>query len=370
MIIQGLKLQEDEKHDDDSVGRSALAETLQDVGTLQLLDLDTRPTFVLDLTPEGPSWERYPRLVYSNASLDNSPALKDILAAAFPETAALNRTGNEFTKWATAPQLGHSCSDPSFAYLNHTWTALTAKQRWRVINGCQDPSRRAMPRAQRRWSGVASEYSQDVTDSVFSLEASASAGELESISDRSSALVPSFDWRRALVRNGISPHIQVFLEADWASTPLGPMSSWSPQLQLLTYLVMIDPNPAVLLWGEELTLIYNEACIHIVGEEKYPGVVGSTFAGTFPEIFAVPEMKRFYEGIYARGRLTGQTTKLESQKHFLASADGLEERYFCYSFFPIEDGSGSVAGFYEPCYENTKQVLLKSRIDTVRKVEG
>ena len=146
------------------------------------------------------------------------------------------------------------------------------------------------------------------------------------------------------------------------------MAGWPPQLQLLTYLVMIDPNPAIVLWGNSLTLIYNEAFIPIVGRNKYPEVVGKSFRQTFPEVFAVPEMMKFYDGIFARARLTGQTTRLESQKHFLLQPNGLEERYFCYSYLPVQDSTGKVVGFYEPCVENTSDILSHRRHETVRAV--
>lgn len=46
---------------------------------------------------------------------------------------------------------------------------------------------------------------------------------------------------------------------DWASTPLGPIESWGPSLRTAVGMMLRNPLPIVLLWGEEGVMIYNDA---------------------------------------------------------------------------------------------------------------
>jgi hypothetical protein len=77
--------------------------------------------------------------------------------------------------------------------------------------------------------------------------------------------VPNYDWTSESPFR-ISPHAAWARSSiDWASTPLGPMSSWSSQLRSITNLVMQDPRPAVVFYGPDLIMIYNEAEIELLG---------------------------------------------------------------------------------------------------------
>jgi hypothetical protein len=68
----------------------------------------------------------------------------------------------------------------------------------------------------------------------------------------------------------MSEHVAFARTVDWASTPLGPMDKWSVQFREIVNLLMRNPHPASLFWGEELTMLYNEAYrIEVVGN-KHP----------------------------------------------------------------------------------------------------
>ncbi|TVY43257.1 hypothetical protein LSUB1_G000910 [Lachnellula subtilissima] len=43
-------------------------------------------------------------------------------------------------------------------------------------------------------------------------------------------------------------HVRFFASADWAATPLGPLSTWSAALRLQTFAVMSDSQAGCLYW--------------------------------------------------------------------------------------------------------------------------
>ncbi|MDO7844128.1 PAS domain S-box protein [Sphingomonas immobilis] len=52
---------------------------------------------------------------------------------------------------------------------------------------------------------------------------------------------------------------------DWAATPLGPIESWGPSLRHTVGLMLRNPVPLVLLWGEAGIMIYNDAYADFAG---------------------------------------------------------------------------------------------------------
>src|SRR5271156_5200058 len=62
---------------------------------------------------------------------------------------------------------------------------------------------------------------------------------------------------------------------DWASTPLGPIESWSKELITIVNLTLASPSPARCMWGAEFILIYNDAYRSIPGP-RHPFALGKS----------------------------------------------------------------------------------------------
>ena len=58
-----------------------------------------------------------------------------------------------------------------------------------------------------------------------------------------------FDILSPRPRLEISDHIRYFLDFDWASTELGPISSWSIELRRMCNFLMTDPRATAMYWG-------------------------------------------------------------------------------------------------------------------------
>lgn len=54
-------------------------------------------------------------------------------------------------------------------------------------------------------------------------------------------------------------HLQNILDNDWESTPLKYLSSWPPELLQICQIVLLDPQPRLLLLGDDRRIFYNEA---------------------------------------------------------------------------------------------------------------
>jgi hypothetical protein len=101
----------------------------------------------------------------------------------------------------------------------------------------------------------------------------------------SKKLRKAFDWTRDAAPEDLTA-FQKFLRADivWENSPLGPMNQWPDQLRQMVLLIVADPNPAVVYWGDSQAIVYNEAYIPLIGE-KHPGLQGQDpRVGGFAEI--------------------------------------------------------------------------------------
>ena len=75
---------------------------------------------------------------------------------------------------------------------------------------------------------------------------------------------------------------------DWASTPLGPVSSWSQSLRTTAGIVMESRNPMFLFWGPELVNLYNDGFLPILGE-KHPAAMGQRAEECWSEAWPIVE---------------------------------------------------------------------------------
>jgi hypothetical protein len=103
---------------------------------------------------------------------------------------------------------------------------------------------------------------------------------LKSMMQRSSP----HDWTASIRPRKLSDHIMFLRNFNWASTPLGAIDTWSPQLRLMVNLITVDPNPAVLFWGHTLAGIYNENYVPFL-HDKHPKSLGEPYHKTWVSHF-------------------------------------------------------------------------------------
>ena len=75
-------------------------------------------------------------------------------------------------------------------------------------------------------------------------------------------------------------------EMDWSKTPLGPIESWPQSLKTSILLTLNSRYPMFVWWGRELTNLYNDAYIPMLGA-RHPRALGQPAARVWAEIWDV-----------------------------------------------------------------------------------
>lgn len=146
----------------------------------------------------------------------------------------------------------------------------------------------------------------------------------------------------------------VVASINWADSPLGPMEAWPESLKTTVALALSSNFPISLAWGSERIQIYNDGYWPICGE-KHPYAMGQDFRECWYS--AWPVIGDAFDQATA-----GEAAFLVNQRMFLDRNGYLEETFFTFSFSPIRDASGKVAGLFHPVTELTAQSLAERRL--------
>ncbi|HET7456467.1 MAG TPA: PAS domain-containing protein [Gemmatimonadaceae bacterium] len=140
---------------------------------------------------------------------------------------------------------------------------------------------------------------------------------------------------------------------DWTSTPIGPVERWPSSLRTIAATVVAAGFPSIVLWGEELIQIYNDAYVPIIGA-KHPRALGRGNAEVWPEVWHINGP------IYERVR-RGETVDVRDERFPLARGrDGsTEDVYLSLSYSPVLDDAGTVGGVFITMFETTSRVVAE-----------
>ncbi|MFC7380484.1 PAS domain-containing protein [Brevundimonas sp. GCM10030266] len=136
---------------------------------------------------------------------------------------------------------------------------------------------------------------------------------------------------------------------DWSTSSVGVPDAWPQQLQTLVSIVLGSIQPMFVVWGPDGALIYNDAYSEILAA-KHPAAMGRPFLEVWSEIKSdlIPIVQRAY---------AGQPVHMADIELHMLRRGYLEEAHFAFSYTPIRDTEGLVAGFFCACTETTAQVL-------------
>jgi PAS domain S-box-containing protein len=349
---------------------------LSNIGIIELLDHDPRPTFVIDLA-ESPNTEPDSlHIIFANVALRSVPTLLHLIQPeslpSSPRPAFL-----DFHQWLLR---GEKASDFSFGLVK--WTASTVRSTLRIVSGTyeidDDDAKNELSKSPlvAKSTGSFSPRKDEAQDYFGTTrlpdpdEMEAKTIMLQSEIRTPSELQPAsinpadigfFDWTRLPNTANLPKHVQLAKSVDWASTALGPMEDWSPDLRQMCNLIMASPHPAAMYWGPDLVAIYNEAYVLLAGK-KHPQLMGQSYSVAWVEIWDA------LKGVFESAISTGQATMKEDDMLFLNRSNYLEETYFSWSIIPIVTADGSVCGLYNPAFEKTKRKIAERRMLTLREV--
>ena len=443
----------------DGGGKPSAVQILNEVGVIELLEQDERPTFILDLGEQSNYEPGNLQIIYANASLRASPTTLEMISGRAGQVSpGLTATTvfSDFKAWSMSYVKDHESLDvalPSFFYAGATWTSCSLRKRFRVIKSNTDsvkaglvsnPPSMGIPSSsslgiereslisplidrihdaeeepqdyfgnarvsapvedhrsstgthQRSMSGQNHEpgrhplvnqkastrtgrhdlpiRSTPKPDSATSsphisrngeaILRAACAGDLDYFELHPQSEPGFFDWTRLPNSPALPRHIRFTRSIDWASTPLGPIEGWAPELRSMCNLIMASPHPAAMYWGPELIAIYNEAYILLAGQ-KHPRLMGQSYRDAWAEIWDS------VEGVFHNATTTGQATMKDDDCLFIQRAfeEGrLEETYFSWSIIPLVGSDGSVVGLYNPAFEKTRRKVAERRMLTLREL--
>ncbi|CAA9961490.1 Aerobic respiration control sensor protein arcB [Pyrenophora teres f. maculata] len=381
--------------------KEAALEILHTSSLAQLLDQDNRPTFVLNMDDyaKGSGVPIQP-IFYNTALMEQEQLLCKITKAPAddPNSRSGGATHEEFRIWATVISRFSDSRDIfpiTIEYQDFLWLGICIHPKWRIISAHAifynkdipqgDPLSASAPRLEREGHGeltddmkkaLASaeaipthEIIKDVQQPKFppvSLGLSLGQGSKNARSYSISSVTLSTpdstvpDWTVPHPRGVLSEHLQFVRSIDWAKTPLGAMKRWSIQFREIVCLVMRNPHPSSVFWGEDLTMLYNEAYRDDVTGDKHPALMGTGFSGPFGEMWhAVGPIIR-------ECARTGHAQLTHNQPLPIMRYGYMEESFFTWSFVPVFGGTDRVLGFYLNAFDTTIESISSRRMELLR----
>jgi PAS domain S-box-containing protein len=143
---------------------------------------------------------------------------------------------------------------------------------------------------------------------------------------------------------------------NWSATPLGAPENWPQSLKTSLSILLNSKFPMFLWWGKDLICFYNDAYRPSLGlEGKHPFILGMNAKDAWTEIW--PIIKPLIDQVLAGGEATWS----EDQLIPIFRNGKIEDVYWTFSYSPVKDEEGKVAGVMVICSETTQKVLnLKS----------
>jgi PAS domain S-box-containing protein len=144
---------------------------------------------------------------------------------------------------------------------------------------------------------------------------------------------------------------RLFRQHDWSGSPLGAPDQWPASLRSVAQLMLGSAFPMFVAWGPKLAMVYNAGYAEILGT-KHPAALGQPFYEVWSEIKGdiVPLVSR---------ALSGEPFFMENLPLRMRRRGYDEDTWFTFSYSPVLDDAGSIAGIYCACTETTRMVLAE-----------
>jgi signal transduction histidine kinase len=146
---------------------------------------------------------------------------------------------------------------------------------------------------------------------------------------------------------------------DWTGTTIGPRETWPHSLTTILRIMVTSRYQMWMAWGKDLTVFYNDAYTPTLGV-KHPSALGLPANQVWHEIW--PDIGPRIESVMR----TGEATWDEALLLFLERSGYPEETYHTFSYSPLPDDDGNVAGMLCVVMEETQRVIGERRVATLR----
>ncbi len=134
---------------------------------------------------------------------------------------------------------------------------------------------------------------------------------------------------------------------DWSNSPLGVPETWPQSLRAIVALLLHSKFPMFVAWGKDLGFLYNDPYAEILGA-KHPRSLGARFYDIWSEIW--PDISPLIDTA-----LSGEATYREDLPLVMNRKGYDEQTWFTFSYSPVRDESGQIAGMFCACTETTER---------------
>ena len=143
---------------------------------------------------------------------------------------------------------------------------------------------------------------------------------------------------------------------DWSQTPVGDPETWPQSLRTTLSIILNSRFPMFLWWGPDLLCFYNDAYRPSLGRNgKHPYILGMKAETAWTEIWDTIDP-------LIKSVLDGGDVWMEDQLIPIYRNGDLEDVYWTFSYSPVKDESGQIAGVLVTCMETTGKVQVFTEI--------
>ncbi|MES2291458.1 MAG: PAS domain-containing protein [Pseudomonadota bacterium] len=142
---------------------------------------------------------------------------------------------------------------------------------------------------------------------------------------------------------------ELFESIDWQQHPLGPREAWPVSLRTLLDLLFASSESMYLVWGSDRTFFFNDPYVPILGP-RIDGAMGARFETLWAD--AYPSVAPYFEKA-----LQGQSTRVVDMYVPMTRWGSPEDTWWTFSYAPVADDSGAIAGALCNTRETTATVL-------------
>lgn len=146
---------------------------------------------------------------------------------------------------------------------------------------------------------------------------------------------------------------------DWSKTPVGPISAWPLSLKTSVRTLLDCQLPMNISWGKDLIQFYNDAYRPILGTKKHPQAMGTPAPQTWHEIW--PTIGPMWAEV-----LSGKPIGFNDFKLTIDRNGYPEDCYFNFSYSPVRDDDGEIAGLMVTFAETTERVVSEQKLERER----
>lgn len=291
-------------------------------GIISLLSDDERPTFVLEVSKSR-------RIAYRN------PSLTSLVANSHLES-WISTLSDDILRPADWSSVRYAGQFQQRAWFSKSIGDLS----WTVIYCSREDGKSWKPEADVQ-PNTSSNVS--ITDDPLPLK---------HVTDLSSDKISNWfcDWihNPDIISN---KWCRFLVEYDWEQTELGPIQNWPLGLCRLAIYALSAPDPRLILWGDNLLGLFNEAAKPILGE-KYLACLGHPLAEGLGPSAAEQDLD-----ILRRSVKSGTSTKEINMEYLLTRSGFAEECYFDLHISPVPNDDGYLSAAVIEFRETTTAVI-------------